>query len=136
MCGTDEELRERLSSRGLGTAVGWTDRMPAYLSAADVVVENAGGLTAFECFARGIPIVSYRPIPGHGRDNVGMMVRAGVTVSPADDEGLLKAVTMLSADSVERREQVERAAAIFVGDAAPLIVRVAQGEAATTVATH
>ena len=58
--------------------------LAAYLAAADVLVENAGGLTAMEAFAAEVPVVSYRPIPGHGRDNVRAMVQAGVTAGIAD----------------------------------------------------
>jgi UDP-N-acetylglucosamine:LPS N-acetylglucosamine transferase len=125
MCGSDDVLRKRLEDLKLGTPVGWTDRMASYLSAADVVVENAGGLTANECFARGVPIVSYRAIPGHGRDNVSVMSRAGVTTVPHDEVELVEAVRTLSADTPRRREQVARAAAMFVEDPIERIVQLA-----------
>jgi UDP-N-acetylglucosamine:LPS N-acetylglucosamine transferase len=36
---------------------------------ADVLVHNAGGLTLTEALVSGLPAVTYRPIPGHGRAN-------------------------------------------------------------------
>jgi len=116
VCGTDRRLRSRLERRGLGTAIGWTDRMPELLAAADVVIENAGGLTSLEAFAAGVPIVTYRPIPGHGRDNVRGMVAAGVTTWPQDDNELLAAVDRLTRDGPERADQVAAAKALFSGD--------------------
>jgi UDP-N-acetylglucosamine:LPS N-acetylglucosamine transferase len=66
---------------------GFTDRMPALMAAADVLVANAGGLTCLEAFAAGLPVVMFEPLPGHGEDNSRHMERAGtVTVAggPAD----------------------------------------------------
>jgi UDP-N-acetylglucosamine:LPS N-acetylglucosamine transferase len=96
--------------------LGWTDRMPEIMAATDVLVENAGGLTSLEAFACGVPVVSYRPIPGHGRDNIGSMRRAGVTTVPADDAELVAAVDRLARPGPERSAQLAAAAAMFSGD--------------------
>jgi UDP-N-acetylglucosamine:LPS N-acetylglucosamine transferase len=116
VCGSDERLRRRLEQRRLGTALGWTDRMPHLVAAADVVVENAGGLTSLEAFAAGVPIVTYRPIPGHGRDNVKGMVTAGVTTSPDSEAGLVEALDRLSTPGPARDRQVASARALFCDD--------------------
>jgi len=116
VCGQDDGLRRRLSEQGGGVVLGWTDRMPELMAAADVLVENAGGLTSLEAFATGVPVVSYRPIPGHGRDNIGSMARAGVTTVPADDAGLVAAVDRLARPTPERAAQLAAAAAMFAGD--------------------
>jgi processive 1,2-diacylglycerol beta-glucosyltransferase len=47
LCGRDEPVRRRLAATGGVRAVGWTDAMPAYLAAADVVIDNAGGQTGW-----------------------------------------------------------------------------------------
>lgn len=122
VCGSDHRLRRRLERRSLGTALGWTDRMPALLAAADVVVENAGGLTSLEAFATGVPIVTFRPIPGHGRDNAKAMVEAGVTTAPADHAGLLEALDRLSVPGEARDRQVAAGRALFCGDPADHIL--------------
>jgi UDP-N-acetylglucosamine:LPS N-acetylglucosamine transferase len=125
VCGHDERLRRRLEQRGFGRVLGWTDQMPAIMAAADVVVENAGGLTSLEAFATGVPIVSYRPIPGHGRDNVASMRRAGVTTVPADDAELVAAVDRLSRPGAERSAQLAAAAAMFKADPVDAILELA-----------
>ena len=43
--------------------------MPALMAAADALVENAGGLTCMEAFAVGLPVITFQPIAGHGKDN-------------------------------------------------------------------
>jgi len=122
VCGSDVRLRRRLEAQGLGTVLGWTDQMPSLLAAADVVVENAGGLTSLEAFAVGVPIVTFRPIPGHGRDNVRGMVAAGVTTSPVDHAGLLEALDRLSGPGEERDRQVAAGRALFCDDPAEHIL--------------
>ncbi|MCA1657523.1 MAG: galactosyldiacylglycerol synthase, partial [Actinobacteria bacterium] len=116
VCGSDRRLRRRLEQRHLDIVLGWTDRMPVIMAAADVMVENAGGLTSLEAFAAGVPTVTYRPIPGHGRDNVKGMLAAGVTTSPADDAGLLAALDALAGPGPGRDAQVAAARALFCDD--------------------
>jgi processive 1,2-diacylglycerol beta-glucosyltransferase len=130
VCGQDERLRRRLEAQGLGRVLGWTDRMPEIMAAADVLVENAGGLTSLEANACGVPVVSYRPIPGHGRDNVGSMRRAGVTTVPADDAELVAAVDRLARPGPERSAQLAAAAAMFAADPVDAILELVAREPA------
>ena len=135
VCGHDEGLRRRLEERGWGRVLGWTDRMPELVAAADVVVENAGGLTSLEAFATGVPIVSYRPIPGHGRDNIASMRRAGVTTVPGSAEELVAAVARLARPGPERSAQLAAAAAMFSADPVDPILDLAEDGPWTTPAT-
>jgi UDP-N-acetylglucosamine:LPS N-acetylglucosamine transferase len=52
--------------------------MVQYLAAADVVVDNAGGLTCWESLACRTPVVLYRPLVGHGRVNVATLDELGL----------------------------------------------------------
>lgn len=124
LCGRDERLRRRMLTAGHGQALGWTDQLPRYLAAADVLVENAGGLTAMEACAAGVPVVSYRPIPGHGRDNVHAMVRADISTAPVGVVDLVKAVAELANDSPARSRRIEAQRAMFRGDPAEEIIRI------------
>ncbi|GAB3069935.1 MGDG synthase family glycosyltransferase [Micromonospora schwarzwaldensis] len=78
VCGRNEALRRRMSGPGRHV-LGWVDDMPALMRAVDVVVENAGGLTCQEALAAGVPVVTYRPLPGHGRANADVLARSGLT---------------------------------------------------------
>jgi UDP-N-acetylglucosamine:LPS N-acetylglucosamine transferase len=116
VCGRNERLRKRLSGKGVGHVLGWTDDMPGLMAAADALVENAGGLTCMEAFAAGLPVVSFRPIAGHGKQNALEMDRAGVAalaLTVADLGPMLDRAT-----GPFGRSQVEAARAMFVSDAA------------------
>jgi processive 1,2-diacylglycerol beta-glucosyltransferase len=133
-CGGADDLRARLEGQGLGHPVGWTDQMPALLGAADVVIENAGGLTAFETLSLGVPLVSYRPIPGHGRDNIRAMVAARVTTWPDTELELLATVAELAADTPTRTAQIAAGLAMFREDPTERILALAAERRAGTVA--
>jgi UDP-N-acetylglucosamine:LPS N-acetylglucosamine transferase len=77
-CGHNDALRRRIAHAATGTALGWVDDMPALMSAVDVVVQNAGGLTSLEAMAAGVPVVSYRCLPGHGTRNAAALEAAGL----------------------------------------------------------
>lgn len=115
VCGTNERLRRRLEARGGGIVLGWTDAMPTLMAAADVLVQNAGGLTCMEAFAAGLPAVSYRPIAGHGRQNALDMDKAGVAPFASAPGELLSTLDMV----IESRATWSaKARAMFAGDAA------------------
>ena len=122
VCARDTDLREALERRGRGTILGWTDNMPRLMAGCDVMVENAGGLTANEAFAVGLPVVTFLPIAGHGRDNAEGMSAIGVTRYARTADELQVALTDLCRPSVERQEQIARAHALFVGDATDDVV--------------
>ncbi len=77
--GQNQELRAQLEGRFSAQAriLGWTDKMPLLLRAADCLIQNAGGVTCLEASEVGVPIVIYQPIPGHGMLNARTMERAG-----------------------------------------------------------
>jgi processive 1,2-diacylglycerol beta-glucosyltransferase len=117
ICGRDEKLQTELTARGHGTILGWRDDMPRLMAACDVMVENAGGLTANEAFAVGLPVVTFLPIAGHGKDNAEGMAELGVTRYARTPEQLRDALTDLSTPSPERSRQIAIAHGLFVGDA-------------------
>jgi UDP-N-acetylglucosamine:LPS N-acetylglucosamine transferase len=122
VCGRNEHLQHRLTARGAGWVYGWTDQMPTLMAAADVLVENAGGLTCMEAFAAGLPVVSYRPIAGHGGGNAREMQAAGVAAFARPGE-LHRALD----DALGPVGAAHRAAgqAMYAGDAAHDVIDLA-----------
>lgn len=78
LCASDRRLRAALAHEPGVRAVAWTSEMPAYLAAADVVVDNAGGLTSWEALTSGTPVVLFDPLPGHGRLNAATLAESGL----------------------------------------------------------
>jgi len=114
VCGRNEQLRQRL--RPLAERdqrlrlLGWTDEMPAYTVASDVVVTNAGGATGLEALACHRPVLMHRPIAAHGRANAALMAEAGLAVVCASDGELTAAVRGLIADPNQWKAMSEAAA--------------------------
>lgn len=126
VCGRDEGLKAQLDALGVGTVLGWTDQMPALMSACDAVVENAGGLTCMEAYAAGLPVVTFHPIPGHGRENAQYMAEAGVNRYARDEHELFVALDELTAGGSLRERQVMSGKSLFAGDAADDVLDVAE----------
>ena len=63
LCGRSEEVYSRLTEAFAlaprAKVVGFTERMPELLAAADVLVHSTAGLTAFEARVRGCQLISY-----------------------------------------------------------------------------
>lgn len=102
LCGHNRDLQVQLANDTRGLAVGWTDDVRLYMAAADVVIQNAGGLTSLEAMAAERPVISYRPIAGHGRENVAAMESAGATVWCHDKNELVEQVRSLSNEPSEQ----------------------------------
>jgi WS/DGAT/MGAT family acyltransferase len=108
ICGRNERLRDRLTARGEPSdrllVVGWTDDMPSWIRASDVVVGNAGGATALEALACAVPLIMFEPIAGHGRANAALLNSAGLALCPSSPAELAQAVSRLAEDPAWRTE--------------------------------
>lgn len=125
--GTNERLRQRLGRRfPEAITLGWIDDMSKVIRAADAVVENAGGLSAMEAMACGVPVVSYLPIPGHGRENVTVMTEAGISAYARDEGELGRLLTELSTDSPRRRRLLAAAGSMAARDPMPTLLAAIQ----------
>lgn len=121
VCGRNEALAAELRLARLGSVVGWVEDMAALMAAADVIVQNAGGLTSLEAFAAGLPVLSYRCIPGHGRSNAEAMAAAGVAAHGCMLPSLAGAIKAL-----DRSRQRARAADLFAADPTDLVEAAAE----------
>jgi processive 1,2-diacylglycerol beta-glucosyltransferase len=79
--GRNAALKSRLQKRfghvGAMRVFGWTSDMPLLMAASDCLIQNAGGVTCLEAAQIGLPVLLFRPIPGHGLLNAKVMDRAG-----------------------------------------------------------
>ncbi|WP_232534220.1 UDP-N-acetylglucosamine--LPS N-acetylglucosamine transferase [Plantactinospora sp. KBS50] len=124
VCGRNAALARRLRRAGHRYVLDWVEDMPELMRATDVLVENAGGLTALEAMASGVPIATYRPIPGHGRANAALMDRVGVVTWIRRRADLRRVLGEL-ADGPRGRRQRDVGLALFRSDPAAVIAAVA-----------
>ncbi|MGH9104996.1 MAG: MGDG synthase family glycosyltransferase, partial [Acidimicrobiales bacterium] len=128
VCGHNEGLRQDLGrlagSKGYRAIVlGWTDDMAGVMAACDVLVENAGGLTSLEALAAGLPLVNFRPIPGHGRKSAAAMSGAGVSCRARTGSELVEHLQRLGRPGPSRSAQLAAAANLFTSDAAHAVAQ-------------
>jgi UDP-N-acetylglucosamine:LPS N-acetylglucosamine transferase len=126
VCGNNQKLQETLvRSQVGGTVLGWTDRMPELMGAADVLVENAGGLTAMEAFAASLPVISFEAIAGHGRANARSMDDASVSRYALTQLELATALSEATTIGPDRDALIARGQTLFADDPAARIVALA-----------
>ncbi|MGQ9557334.1 MAG: MGDG synthase family glycosyltransferase [Desulfurispora sp.] len=68
------ELRQPLH------VVGYTEQVPLYMAASDLLISKAGGLTCAEALASGLPMVVVSPLPGQEERNAQFLAAAGAGV--------------------------------------------------------
>lgn len=123
VCGHNAALRARLGRAGV-PALGWVDDMPRLMKAVDVLVENAGGLMALEGMATGLPVATYRPIPGHGHVSAATLQKAGVSTWVRSRSALGPTLVRLL-DGDLGRAQREAAESMLRADPAELVANLA-----------
>lgn len=96
LCGRNERLRRTLSDVPGTLALGWADDMPGLMAAAAALIDNAAGQTALEALTVGLPVVGYRPIPGHGADGVRKMAALGLSEYATDSWHLVQALDRIT----------------------------------------
>jgi len=126
LCGRDERLRHRLSRWPRVAALGWEPDLPGLLAATRALVDNAAGQTALEALATGVPVVGYRPIPGHGREGVSRMAALGLTDQAADSWELLRLLDALTEPSALRTRRIAAGRRLFATDPAEVAARLAE----------
>lgn len=136
VCGRNDELRRRCellcSTLSAGVVLGWVDDMAGLMGAADVLVENAGGLSSKEALRCGLPVVTFHPIAGHGRDDAQALARLGLTDIVGDAQSLAGTLQRLRDDPAGRQARVRQGRILFNDDAARVISDVARGRAQPT----
>ena len=80
--GRNEELRSALETQYHGEGVltvPFTDQVPTYMHAADVLLSKAGGISSSEAAVLGVPLVHTMAIPGVETLNAEFFARHGMS---------------------------------------------------------
>ncbi|NLU75368.1 galactosyldiacylglycerol synthase [Streptomyces sp. HNM0575] len=121
LCGRDERLRRRAGRLPGTLALGWVQDMAGLMASADALVDNAAGQTAAQALAAGLPVIGYRPLPGHGAEGVRAMAEAGAAGLARDDGELTATLEEAVRHGPVREGYVEGGRALFHADAAQRI---------------
>ncbi len=116
--GHNRSARLRIAATGAAIPLGWIDDMPTLMRAADVVVQSGGGLSVQEALASGVPVVTYRPLPGHGLANAADLAAAGWAGWARTRADLPLAI----ANALQRARPI-----ITAGDPTALVASIARG---------
>jgi processive 1,2-diacylglycerol beta-glucosyltransferase len=82
VCGKDENMYKYVVSVSDTTynpirCFGYVDNIEEFMTAADLIVTKAGGLTVSEALTKGVPLLIYKPIPGQEEENANYIKKIG-----------------------------------------------------------
>lgn len=124
VCGNNADLRcrvERLATRIPLRALGFVDDVADLMSAIDVLVTKAGGVTLAEGFSRGVAVVIHDVLPGQETGNLEYVLRQGAVEFAPNPSALVEIVARLERDPEHRTSLAERGARLGRPDAAKQI---------------
>ncbi len=130
VCGKNKKLKAQLDKVFSGTTnvhvLGFTDRIPEYMMASDVLFTKPGGLTSSELLACRIPTVHTAPIPGCESANFRFFAEHGCTLPAKKPRHQVECGLRLM-NNPDLREQLRQAqAACAKPDSALRIIRLAE----------
>ena len=130
MCGNNNRLRtaveERYGASGRVVARGYTNQIPLYMDACDVLLSKPGGLSATEAAVHGVPLVLTAPLPGCWEaENVRFFESQGLAFrGNTPESAALQAARLLGDASLRRRMQARQHAQINPFAAEDILSRV------------
>lgn len=89
--------------------VGFTDQVPLYLSASDVIINKCGGPSVTEIINQGLPMLITEKIPAQEMYNLNYMKKKGVALSFKNKKQLKEGICQLL-DNKELREDMSQKA--------------------------
>lgn len=126
LTGRNEQLARELSGHSCGgrvTAVPFTDQVPLYMSAADVLLSKAGGLSSTEAAVAQIPFVQVLAIPGCETKNAAFFSERGMSLRADSVAQAAEAAHLLACDSGAAEQMRRRQRENIRPDAADEIIR-------------
>lgn len=109
VCGQDDRLYQTLDdvvakARNPIIRFGFVNNMEEMMTAADIIITKAGGLTVSEALTRRLPLVIFRPIPGQEEANTVFLNKIGA----GKTAGTLKEVGEIVQSLLEQPAELEK----------------------------
>ncbi len=82
ICGNNAQLQEELTRLAKDSIhsvkiYGFVENMDELMAVSDLLISKSGGLTTTEAMIKGLPLISYKPIPGQETANSRFLIRHG-----------------------------------------------------------
>lgn len=95
--GTNYALARRLKDISQRSKIplrvlGYVDNIAELMEISDLLLTKAGGVTVFEALAKRLPMLIYKPLPGHERSNARFLLRYKVAIQADDAEEVIKTI--------------------------------------------
>jgi len=87
--------------------LGFTDQVPLYMSACDLLLTKPGGLSSTEALVRGIPMIHTSPIPGCETENADFFQQHHLALCAKTSEEAAKMTVQLLKDDFLRNQILE-----------------------------
>ncbi len=100
-------LEERFGGDERVMLVSFTDRVPVWMDACDVLLTKPGGISSTEGAVHGIPIIHTAPIPGVETQNARFFSERGMSVLAGDEDNTAENAYRLATDEGARRRMIE-----------------------------
>ncbi len=115
--GRNQKLYEKFQTEIKRTSkptklVLFTERVPLYMQAANLLVTKPGGMTITEALASDLPMVVFDAIPGQEEDNAQFLVKRGAAIACNKELSVSDAVAMILA-APQRLNEMQQAAQSF-----------------------
>ena len=121
VCGRNEDLQKDLGELPWQIPhhiYGFTDQMPRFMRAADILLTKAGPGSISEGFISGLPIVMYACLPGQETGNVDYVLDGQAGIWAPHTDLVVDAVRTLATDDVRRAAMAAASARLARPDAA------------------
>lgn len=90
------------------TALPFTSQMDLWMSAADMLLSKAGGLTSTEAVTRGRPVIFFDAVPGLESHNIEYLITRGCALSANNNEQLSNRTMKLLSSPTARRIMIDQ----------------------------
>ncbi len=92
--GTNQTLAKKLeaisqSSRIPIRVMGFVDNIAQLMEISDLLLTKAGGVTVFEALAKKLPMLIYKPLPGHERNNARFLLKRKAAIQAKSKEQVI-----------------------------------------------
>ncbi len=120
VCGKDKKLYESLDdvitkTRNPVLRFGYVNNIDELMTAADVIITKAGGLTVSEALTKHLPLIIFKPIPGQEENNATFIKKIGAGFIAPTDEQLMMSIEKIIKNPQLITEMMHAAESAFPG---------------------